>query len=136
MTTAEETKPMITVTNLASEFDMDPRTIRRLIRGLDFRAPRGEDTANRYNWDPQNSDLTKIRATLHKYKNPPPAEEPKHTPVDAPVDERPKAKKTSAKKTSAKKTKMNAKLDKAKAPPEPEPEMDLGEEAEEAGTLV
>ena len=130
MTTAEETKPQVTVTDLATEFDMDPRTVRRLIRAQDFRAPRGEDTANRYGWDPDAQDLTKIRAALHTYKNPPPKPEPeaKHTPVDAPVDERPKAKKARPSK---------AKAVKKEATPEPEPEaMDLGEKAAEAGTLV
>lgn len=62
---------IVTVADLAEEFDMDPKTIRAKIRSLGFTAPEVEKTEGfgpraKYEWSEDSEELKKIKAALSK----------------------------------------------------------------------
>lgn len=81
-------KDVITVNNLAEEFGKESRIIRRELRKMGQNAPKGEDTSNRYEWDPKDKALKEIRASLKTAFEPKPEAEPaKEEPKSEPAKE-------------------------------------------------
>jgi hypothetical protein len=66
----KDAKEIITVKDLVTEFDMDGKKIRRIIRNLNYKAPSTGDTGfgakARYEWEPNSKILAKIKAALNE----------------------------------------------------------------------
>lgn len=64
---------IITVKNLAEEFDLTPRVIRRVLREAGLRAPQIPDNEGKfgprakYEWEEGSEELKKVRKILAEY---------------------------------------------------------------------
>lgn len=57
----------ITAKDLAEEFKLDPRVVRKVIRASGLKADKVGGEAKRYNFVPNSSDLKKVQANLRKH---------------------------------------------------------------------
>ena len=58
---------VVSVEDLSKKFSKEPRIIRRILRAAGFKAPRGEDTSNRYEWPKNDPELKKIEKAISEY---------------------------------------------------------------------
>ena len=60
---------VVTLKDLEKEFELDGRIIRRKVRSLGYKAAKGKDSPNRYQWDSNSPELKKIRVALKTNPN-------------------------------------------------------------------
>jgi len=62
------TQEPIAIKNLADEFELEPRIVRRILRTAGLRAPEEDGKRKAYSFEPKSPELTKARKALREYK--------------------------------------------------------------------